>query len=99
MKNNETITPQIGQNAKKMVLQDVRNIEAAVFALVSSIETRMSIAALPDGGDEEATVINGADFFLVDDKALMEVLCQSCSELFSIIKTHLGEMTTFRELN
>lgn len=98
MKNND-LKPQIGQLAKQQILEDLKSVEAAVFALVSSIENRMRVEALSEEEREEALATNGADFFVVDDKSLMEILCHTCSECFSFLKTNLDEMKIFRELN
>ncbi len=95
--NHNDIKPQIGQLAKQKILEDLKGVEAAVFALVSSIENRTRVAALSE--DERDLATNGADFFVVDDKSLMEILCRTCSECFSFLKTNLDEMKTFRELN
>lgn len=97
--NSETTRPMmIGANAKKLISENLKNLESAVYGLVSALETRM----YRDDRDYESMELDdefhGTDLLRPDDKILIRILAESFANELTVFHNDLATMHEILEL-
>jgi hypothetical protein len=98
MKKPENAPLQIGVHAKKQILENIKNLESTVYALVAAIECRIYRDARDYETMEADDMFHGTDLIQPDDKALLRILAEAFNNEVVFFRNDIDKMQEFREL-